>query len=463
MELSPQGTTLAWFGVAVAVVGVVFQNPLFIAPAIVIGVVFIFLSVSFRLQVNAFRRHLSIGVEPQASTTIVNSMLKFEVRLSNSSHVSVAVNQLDFATPSEIKLEVEGFRKRCLLPRGGFVTYSVLARPLSPGLFTVSSASMTVEDRSTLVVGVVRLRCNMTVEANPALAGPRVRLETSDPRRLGAGTEVAGLREAVTEDDFKVIDWKTTARMGRYMAKEFLQELIPPAIIAINKSALTPSSGSQTKVLTEVTRLMTSFAPSTRVGLIIFEEQKINANFMPTVGQRSMQQMISTLVTSSGGVSLSTPRELVTRSYSEIVNAVHVMKASIGNRPRRTIDVFTRSILPYYENALANYPSNLRKQGSFQALLAASKIQQPALVVLITGLNIDLSGVCEGSVILNQAGHRVIISVIASPAEAIPTELTRLRHLGILVLSTSGSELLNNVRDELHNTPRVRVQGVKVA
>ena len=460
MELSPQGATLAWFGTTMTIVGVIFNNLALMTAAIAVLAFLVLRAASFRRHVNTIRGQLSVRIEPEISTTLVNAFFKFEAHLTNLSLNPVAIGAFQLALPVEIETDNQETRQRQLLSQKSFITYTALAQALSPGLFKASSAAVTVEDRSTLLVDVLRLRCNMTIEATPILTEPRERIETSDPRKLGAGTEVAGVREAVTEDDFRVIDWKSTARTGKFIAKEFSQELTPPAIIAVDKSVLTRAAGSQANVLAEVTRLMVSFAPSTRVGLIIFDDRKVTAHCAPSVGHRSMQQMISTLVAASGENPKSTPREIVTRSYVEMMNTVQIMKATIANRPRRMIDVFTRSLLPYYENALSNYPSNLRRQGSFQALVSVSKLQQHAFVIVITSLGIDLSGICEGSVNLSQIGHRVVIALISNPTENIPPELLRLRQVGILMMRSSGSELLNGIRAELRNPPRIRTHSV---
>jgi len=117
--------------------------------------------------------------------------------------------------------------------------------------------------------------------------------------------------------------------------------------------------------------------------------------------------------------------------------------------------------LPYYENALSNYPSKLRRQGSFQALMNLSKLQ-PALIIVIISPSRDLSGICEGSVILNQISHRVAIALVSNQPENIPPELSRLRQLGILVLQSSdGSELLAKIRAEVRNAPRIRTENIK--
>jgi uncharacterized protein (DUF58 family) len=461
MNLSQQGTILAWFALAMTIVSAVFQNPPILAVVMVAVVFLILQAVRFNRQMKTLRNKLTVRVEPETTTTSVSSSFKFEASLSNPSPIEARVADFELALPAEIHVSSSDETKKRLLARKSFLSYNFLAQALSPGLFRASSASISVEDRTSLFTDILRIRCNVIIEVIPKLTEPEEKIETSDPRRLGAGTEVAGLREATTEDDFRVIDWKSTARTGRYMTKEFLRELTPPAIIVVNRSSLRQSGRSHSNVLDQVAGLTVSFSSSTRVGLIIFDDRNIVANFAPSAGQQSRLQMINALVLASGQDARSVPGESVTRSYQELMNTVRIMKASTINRPRRTIDVFTRNLLPYYENTLSNYHSKLWGQGSFQALMEILKLQQPAFVIVIMGSERDLSGICEGSAILSQAGHRLILSIISSPREGIPSELLRLRLLGVILLQSNNvSGLLSGIRTEARASPRIRTQNL---
>lgn len=61
----------------------------------------------------------------------------------------------------------------------------------------------------------------------------RLRALTSGKDRVGSkkwrwGEEVAGLRPALPEDDHRFIHWRTSARMGQLMLKEFVEEIEYP-------------------------------------------------------------------------------------------------------------------------------------------------------------------------------------------------------------------------------------------
>jgi uncharacterized protein (DUF58 family) len=460
LELSPQGTILAWFSVIIIVVGAIFQNPLLIASSIIAFAYLAVRAVMLRGHVNRLRTQLGVRIDPQTITTLVDAPFKFEVSITNSSGFKTLVSALLLTMPIQIKSDIQNEKKRQALLRKSFLTYTVLAQARSPGLYTVSSVAVMLEDSSTLLTDTLRLDCDTVIEVSPQLIATEVKIDTRDPARLGAGTEIAGVREATIEDDFRVIDWSSTARTGKFMAKEFYRDVIPPAIIAVDQTILIPHVRSENDLLHEIAKVMISFGPSAGVGLIIFDDHSVRKHIPPSVGHRALQQMIGALVTATGEDQKLAAVESVTRSYLEIINTVGIMKARNTTRPDRTIDVFTKNLLPYYENALSTYPSKLQRQGSFQALTRLSKLPQPALIIIITGLRKDLSGICEGSVILNSTGHRVAISVISSPGESLPPELSQLRQLGILVLQGSSSGLLEGIQAEMRDVPRIRTRNI---
>jgi len=442
------------------IVGAVFQNPFLIAASMIAFAYLAVRAVMLRGHVNRLRRHLSVRIDPQTVTTLVSAPFKFSLCIDNSSDIKTLVSALNLTMPIQIKSDIQNERKRQVLLQKSFLTYTVVSHARSPGLFTVSNIAVTLEDSSTMLTHTLRLGCDTVIEVSPHLIATEVKLDTRDPARLGAGTEIAGVREATVVDDFRVIDWSSTARTGMFMAKEFYRDVIPPAIIAVDKSILIRHLRSENDLLHEIAKVMISFGPSAGVGLIIFDDHNVRTQFPPSVGYRALQQMIGALVTATGEDQRPAPIESVTKSYLEIVNTVAIMKANMGPRPDRTIDVFTRNLLPYYENVLSTYPSKLQRQGAFQALMKLSRLPQPALIIIITGLRKDLSGICEGSAILNSVGHRVAVSVISTPGESLPLELLRLRQSGILVLQGSSSGLLEGIRTEMRDVPRIRMRNV---
>jgi hypothetical protein len=285
-------------------------------------------------------------------------------------------------------------------------------------------------------------------------------METTDPRRAGSVSDIAGVREAVSIDDFRTIDWKATARTGKFMAKQFYRESTPPAIIAVDKEVLIEGIRSKNDALLTVAELLISFAPTTRIGLAIYDADKVLVYFIPTASTDAIQQMVSALVNATVE-DIRQPGEYVTRLYADLASMVRGMKSTLTLRAHRSIDVFARNLLPYYENALANHALKLRKQGAFEALSTISAFSQPALVIVISSFSHDLSGLCEGVLITSAAGHYVVVSVISS-RESFSPELSDLRQTGILVVQDTGPNLLSAISKGLNQVQRVKSRTVKI-
>lgn len=440
-------------------VGFIFQSELPLLLAMISLTTLGATAVIFRKQSNVLRKNISATIDPAWTATLENVAVKFSVAITNSSQISTRLVKLHPTLPTQ----VEGVEMSEVLPKSfpgnSTLVHEMTAQAVTSGLFTVSSVTATIEDRSTLFIEAIRLGCRWVLEASPTLTFAPVRMETTDPRRAGSVSDIAGVREAVSIDDFRTIDWKTTARTGKFMAKQFYRESTPPAIIAVDKEVLIEGIRSNNDALLTVAELLISFAHTTRIGLAIYDANRVLVYFIPTTGARALQQMVSALVNATVE-DIGQPGEYVTRRYTDLASMVRGMKSTATLRAHQSIDVFARDLLPYYENSLANHALKLRKQGGFEALSTISTFPQPALVIVISGSSHDLSGLCEGVLTTSAAGHYVVVSVI-SGAESLSPELSELRQTGILVVQDSGPQLLSAISKGLQKVQRIKSRTVK--
>ena len=457
MELSSQGTILTWFGLAMGTVSIVFSTPLLLLVVFAAFAILAIRAARFRQDIKALRDHFSIEIDPANVSTLANRELQMEVVLTNSSTIPSIVGDVNLRIPSQIKSEPVKFREQ-LLPSQSSMRIQRSMTPTLAGLFRISRATVTLEDKSRLLKHVLRLRCSMMIGAKPQLSMAEPKIDISDPTRYGFGTDLAGIREAVSEDDFRVIDWKSTARTGKFMAKQFYPDTEPPAIIAVERSVLTGAGDSQSNMLLTITKLVVALRPSSRVGLIVYDENRVRTYIPPSADLRSNEQIIDALVTASGLEEAATQGGNVTRLYGQLVSMIRNLEASqrSASKPRRSIDVFAKNVLPYYESAASRYALNLHRQGAFHALQMLLTASQPALVIIIAAFKNDLSGLCEVATLLNATEHRTIIAIIGSSRDVLPPEVLTLRQSGVLVVHGSGAELPDAIRRDSLTTPRIR-------
>ena len=127
------------------------------------------------------------------------------------------------------------------------------------------------------------------------------------------------------------------------------------------------------------------------------------------------------------------------------------------NQPLGRVDIYARDLMPYYQTIAAKHSSKLLQSGAFRALDRIAGLA-PSLVVVISSLSGDLSGLCEGAVLANGSGHRVIIAVVGNARDSLPPELSALSELGIQVCQSGGADLVNTVCRAVTDIPKVRIK-----
>lgn len=466
LELSPQGFLLLWFGLALSVISILFSSPpTFLASALVFALI-AFLIFNFRKLVKALSNQVSIKLNPQEISTLVGSKFTLQVSLTNSSSLPAWVTAFHLNIPDEIE---DGSKRQGeqLLEGQSVLQYVKLMKAKSPGRFEITEARVALRDRTKILRHVLGLKCKGSIEAVPTaiLLQPRsevislTELVAADPRRLGGGTDLAGIREAVSENDFRTIDWKSTARTGKFMTKLFYQETDPQIVFALDNSILSkprPKDPANSP-LTLVTSLVGSLGSSIPVGLVLYDDSDVLMYLAPSAGSQGRRQILHSLMVGAGKRA-ERPSQYATRLYGELTNMIYLLQASesVRDQPRGTLDLFARSILPYFKNAASNYAKELETEGLFRAFHVISTIPQPTLVLAIADIRNRLNGLCEGALLASRAGHFVVVAIIGGVRDVLPPEIITLRGTGIRVLQCTPLDFADALRNELMNIPRLQ-------
>lgn len=206
-------------------------------------------------------------------------------------------------------------------------------------------------------------------------------------------------------------------------------------------------------------RLIVAFGYATPIGAVLFDRRGVIDQVSPSVGSQCIQRILRLLLSATTSVSgrAETVEENFTLLYSQLVDKIGILRASSRNQPLGRVDAYARSILPYYESFASKYSSQLLKQGAFRALEGLSDLP-PSLVVVISGFNTDLRGLCEGAISAHASGHRIIVLVVENARDTLPPEALILRELGIQVLQTGGADMINAIRRAVVDVPVIRIK-----
>lgn len=113
------------------------------------------------------------------------------------------------------------------------------------------------------------------------------------------GEEILGLRPATEEDDYRLIHWPTSARMGHLMVREFVQEMEQPRALFFDNRA---DAGERFERAVEVAASLIRWFGSQRIALTFSTWE---THFEPTAGIEEMNRALHhlALISPSNGAS----------------------------------------------------------------------------------------------------------------------------------------------------------------
>ncbi|MGA2626712.1 MAG: DUF58 domain-containing protein [Candidatus Bathyarchaeia archaeon] len=399
---------------------------------------------------------MDVKIAPSAVSTFVDTHVDLEAVISTSTTAKIIGFRLK--TPTQFEVESKAPSEQ-LLRSGSDVRVQLSLKSTSPGQFNITKAIVTLKDRSRLFKHDLPLKCNADIEIAPLSSRLNARLQLGSiagASSLGIGTDLASLREATDLTDFHSIDWKSTARTGKFIVKEFYRETEPAVMLVIDKRVVAPAGELESSTLVQLGGLVITFGTSTPMGAIIYDERNVIAQVLPASGVQGRQQILRLLLT-AGTPSSTPPSQGLTTLYSELDNLIRLMKSISNNQPLGRVDIYARSILPYYQVIASKYSAKLLTHGAFRALEKINNLP-PSLVIIISPFGPDLSGLCEGALLTNASGHRIIIAVIGTMRDAPPLEISALAESGIQVVQSGGAGLVNAICQAVNDIPKIRIK-----
>jgi uncharacterized protein (DUF58 family) len=455
MNLSPRGAVVTWFAAAAVSIGILLKNPFALLAAFISLAYLGLQAVRFRRFITALADKLSVKIAQTHLHTLVADNFRLDVVITNSHKLPVKI--LDSRPKVSSQLKMVGREKRAhTLPSGSEFQAEARMRSLSPGQFQVTKWIVVLEDKSALFTHNLAVPCSATVEVEPVIGRVEAKLQLgslANVTRLGTGTDLARIREVVSQDDFSSIDWKSTARTGKFMKKEYYPETEPAVLFLVDTWVL----GRWAQALVQLGKLFVTFLSSTPVGVILYDGRNVIDQLSPSTGSHSRMLILRSLLTGSSTGVADNSTQSGMRLNQELVELIRLLQSTSRNPPGRRVDVYAQSLLPYYQNDLAGYSLDLKRQGAFRALetiLSAS----PMLVIVVSNYNRDTRGLCEGAILANASGHKVILAVVGGARDAVPLEVLALQETGIRVLQIGSADLANAIRQAIADIPSMRIR-----
>ena len=214
------------------------------------------------------------------------------------------------------------------------------------------------------------------------------------------GTEFANIRDYVSGDDYRHIDWKTSLRLNNLFIKEFESDQEMPFFVLIDQT-MTPDSGTSLDYAIKVANHMTQMAANNdqKVGLISYKQDSVINQNLIKKGKKRYEL----------SKDLMSLEPLESKTFTSSMDTMELKRLA------KKLDTFNPekfySILkPFYEDN-PEHLKFLEKHGVYKAIQKVITFSKnPSLITIITDIIHD-APLLESIRLATYYGHRVILVV----------------------------------------------------
>ena len=192
-----------------------------------------------------------------------------------------------------------------LLPAGGELSLPITITGRERGAWELGPVVLRVQGRLGLVRRTIRYEPGDSVLVAPSMTGVRhlrllaIQHRLRDAgvrsiRRRGEGTSFASLREYVTGDDPRHVDWKATARRQKLITREYTVEQGQTVLIAVDAGRMMTQLSDgvpRFEYALSSAMLLADVAAQSRdnVGLLLFDDE-VRAFVPPSRGRQALER-----------------------------------------------------------------------------------------------------------------------------------------------------------------------------
>ncbi len=267
-----------------------------------IGIVFLISSVSlsFLLLEKNKEYPVKITFTTPISTYTKDQLIPLSVRITNSTNLEIQAD-LSLFLPSEATPIMSYPHHVVTLEPKEERTFSYIIIINKRGEFELGPVVMEKRDPFGVLRKRIAISSTLTIRVFPELLGSR---KPKDYQRQvlskmvslfstkikGAGTDFFGLREYVRGDPIKIIDWKSSAKTGTLISKEFEDEKRLSVLMAMDVGSTMKGKKFEYAVtfMLELSRVLIDM--NLQVGFIAFNDQ-LQRYLRPTESQKRYTQL----------------------------------------------------------------------------------------------------------------------------------------------------------------------------
>ncbi len=259
------------------------------------------------VEARGLARRAPTAARDMDSRLIVGVANQIKIRLRNPDARSIRVTVRDDlppgwkATPAELRVELPGHARR-------EVSYEVV--PPKRGQFRFGDLHLLLEGSTRLGSSIVTVPSGQDARVFPNVLGPR-RYELAarlgdlasvgfrSVRSSGGGGEFEQLREYVTGDAYRDLDWKSSAKRQRPVTRVFEQERSQTVLIAIDAGRMMatrigPISKLDHAINAALLLAWVALRKGDRVGLVVFGDH-VRHFVAPGRGQGQYRKLLDAL------------------------------------------------------------------------------------------------------------------------------------------------------------------------
>ena len=279
--------TRFFYGLSLCIALLVIVSFIPMAKFLALAVLFVFLLlVAAEYIMLFFAKNLPVAVREVAPRLSLGTSNSIHIRVKNPLSFTVYISLID---EQPVQLQNRHYKRKFLLPRRRQVTFTDSIKPLLRGEYDFGDIQQYVSTRLRFISRRITSPAAVTCAVFPAFSRlHRHQLVTqihipgeagnARLRKIGSSTEFEQVKEYITGDDIRKLNWKASARAGSLMVNQYREERAQQVYICIDKGRLMKMPFNGLSLLDHAinSALMLSnvcLAKQDRVGLLTFSHR----------------------------------------------------------------------------------------------------------------------------------------------------------------------------------------------
>ena len=316
IQTSWRADWLSEFSIALIALAFLAREIIFAAVGAGILLSLVSLSILFHRRLGVLRRELHVAERLPKTRVCLGDSIEGDLTIRNESRLAAQILAVTPVVEKGLSFELSSSSNESLRP-GTTSSSKFEITSLKSGRFRISGFTLTFTDSRGLFTGEVNYEQGDWVQIYPSVRTRApitpLRLYGGSPEiflKVPAGTDYAGIRQYTPGDEYHRVEWKSTARLGTLMVKEFypgahamLQILIDAGRTMREQSYV----GTKLDEALAISRLLVESSVVHHIGILVYDESRIVKALKPeTVDQQaaSLRKLALSLLPQAPGEKL---------------------------------------------------------------------------------------------------------------------------------------------------------------